>query len=145
MNETSLTAKEYLSQAHRIDQRINAKLEQVYNLRTKATSITSVLSDISVINTPDTHPMESTIVRMIDLEREINEDIDQLVDLKRDMYDIVRSVSNPEYQLLLELRYLLFKTWPEIAASFDTEERTVFNIHGRALEEVGKILIEHAV
>lgn len=145
MNNASLTAKEYLSRAHRIDQRINAKLEQVHSLRARATNITAVMSDMPVNHTPDAHPMESTIVRLIDLEREINSDIDCLVDLKREMYDIVRSVTNPEYQLLLELRYLLFKTWPEIAASLNTEERTVFNIHGRALEEVGKILTEHAV
>ena len=33
MNNTPMTAKEYLSQAYRIDQRINAKLEQAERLR----------------------------------------------------------------------------------------------------------------
>ena len=33
MNDNPMTAKEYLSQAYRIDQRINAKLEQAERLR----------------------------------------------------------------------------------------------------------------
>ena len=41
-----MTAKEYLSQAYRIDQRINAKLEQVMALRALATKATGTLSDM---------------------------------------------------------------------------------------------------
>ena len=40
-----MTVKEYLSQAYRIDQRINSKLEQVASLRALATKATSTLSD----------------------------------------------------------------------------------------------------
>ena len=36
-----MTVKEYLSQAYRIDQRINSKLEQVASLRALATKATS--------------------------------------------------------------------------------------------------------
>ena len=40
-----MTAKEYLTQAYRIDQRINSKLEQVSSLRDLSTKATSTLSD----------------------------------------------------------------------------------------------------
>ena len=40
-----MTVKEYLSQAYRIDQRINSKLEQVASLRALATKATYTLSD----------------------------------------------------------------------------------------------------
>lgn len=40
-----MTIKEYLSQAYRIDQRINSKLEQVQSLRELAEKATSTLSD----------------------------------------------------------------------------------------------------
>ena len=43
-----MTAKEYLGQAYRLDQRIDAKLEQVSNLRALATKATATISDGSV-------------------------------------------------------------------------------------------------
>ena len=41
-----MTAKEYLTQAYRIDQRINSKLEQVSSLRDLSTKATSTLTDV---------------------------------------------------------------------------------------------------
>jgi len=43
-----MTAKNYLSQAYRIDQRINSKLEQVQSLRELATKATATLNDSPV-------------------------------------------------------------------------------------------------
>jgi len=58
---------------------------------------------------------KSLIAKMIDLESEINRDIGTLVDLKRKFVAIIKKINNPEYQTLLELRYLCFKTWEQIA------------------------------
>ena len=46
MSKPKLSAKDYLSQAYRIDQRINSKLEQVMKLRESVTKATATLSDI---------------------------------------------------------------------------------------------------
>ncbi len=77
-----MTAKQYLSQAYRIDQRINSKLEQIVSLRALAAKATSTLSDTLPSGTRNVHSMEDIIAKMVDLENEINADIDTLVDLK---------------------------------------------------------------
>jgi hypothetical protein len=59
--------------------------------------------------------MEDIIVKIVDLENEINQDIDELVDLKREIVTIIKKIENPVYQTLLELRYLGFKSWEQIA------------------------------
>ena len=41
----NMTAKEYLDQAYRLDQRINSKLEQVLSLRDLTTKATATMSD----------------------------------------------------------------------------------------------------
>jgi len=110
-----MTVKEYLTQAYRIDQRINSKLEQVASLRELASKATATLSDMHHKPNRNTGSMETIICKMIDLENEINHDIDTLVDLKRDIVTIIKRIENPEYQTLLELRYLCFKTWEQIA------------------------------
>ena len=131
-----MTSKEYLSQAYQLDQRIDAKLEQVSNLRALATKATTAISDMPRSSSPNLKQMESTIVKIIDLEQEINEDIDRLVDLKKEITCVINAVSVPEYQIVLELRYLCYKRWDEIAASMNYTTANVFLIHGKALREI---------
>ncbi|MBV4421046.1 DUF1492 domain-containing protein [Clostridium sp. JNZ X4-2] len=129
-----MTAKQYLSQAYRIDQRINSKLEQIVSLRALAAKATSTLSDTPPSGTRNVHSMEDTITKMVDLENEINADINTLVDLKREFVFIIKKISNPEYQTLLELRYLCFKTWEQIAVEMGYDLRYIHKLHGKALE-----------
>lgn len=131
-----MTAKEYLLQAYRIDQRINSKLEQIVSLRALAAKATSTLSDTPPSGTRNVHSMEETIAKMVDLENEINIDIDTLVDLKREFVLIIKKINNPEYQTLLELRYLCFKTWGQIAVDMGYSLQHIFRIHDKALKDI---------
>lgn len=131
-----MTTKEYLSQAYRIDQRINSKLEQIVSLRELATKATSTLSDTPPSGSRNIHSMEGIILKMVDLENEINKDIDTLVDLKREFVFIIKKINNPEYQTLLELRYLCFKTWEQIAVEMGYSLQHIFRIHDKALKNI---------
>jgi hypothetical protein len=129
-----MTAKEYLGQAYRIDQRINSKLEQITSLRELAFKATSTLSETPRGPSRDAHSMESIIVKMMNLEDEINRDIDMLVDLKREIVSIIKQVQNPEYQTLLELRYLCFKRWEQIAVDMGYSTQHIFRMMDLALK-----------
>ena len=131
-----MDAKEYLGQAYRIDQRINSKLEQAASLRELAAKATSTLTDMPKSASHNVHSMDGLIAKLIDLETQINNDIDALVDLKRDIVMIIKIVEKPEYQTLLEMRYLCFKTWEQIAVEMAYDLRYIHKLHGRALEEV---------
>ena len=130
-----MTVKEYLGQAYRIDQRINSKLEQVGSLRALAAKATSTISDMPHSGSRDVQSMEGIIVKIIDLENEINADIDTLVDLKREIVGIIKAVDNPEYQTLLELRYLCFFSWEKVAVEMDYDLRYLHKLHRKALEK----------
>ena len=132
----NMTAKEYLGQAYRLDQRINSKLEQVLSLRDLTTKATATMSDMPGGGSRNVYRMQDIIGKIIDLENEINADIDQLVDLKREMVTVIKSVKNPEYQTLLELRYLCFKSWEQIAVEMGYSLVYVFKLHTKALEIV---------
>ena len=110
-----MTVKEYLGQAYRLDQRINSKLEQVDSLNELATKATSTLTGMPKNPNKSKSIVADTVVKIIDLQTEINNDIDRLVDLKREIVAMIKSVSNTEHQTLLELRYLCFKSWEQIA------------------------------
>lgn len=131
-----MTAKDYLSQAHFLDQRINSKITQVAAQRELATNVTSTVSDMPRSASSDVHRMEDIILNIFRLESEINEDIDALVDLKREIIGVIKSVENIEQQTILEKRYLCFETWEVIAADMGYDIRWLYRLHGRALEVV---------
>ena len=131
-----MSTKDYLSQAYRIDQRINSKLAQVMSLRDLLGKATSTLSGAPKAAAPNPHSMEDTIAKMVDLENEINEDIDALVDLKAEIMRRIKRVENTEYQTVLELRYLCFKRWEEIAVDMGYSLRRLYELHDCALEGI---------
>ena len=131
-----MTAKEYLGQAYRIDQRINSKLEQITSLNGLATKCTSTLTGMPRNPNRGTSAMEDAIAKIVDLQAEINSDIDRLVDLKREMVQLIKAVDNTEYQTLLELRYLCFKTWEQIAVDMGYNVRHVYRLHDEAVESI---------
>lgn len=141
MNKQKLSAKEYLSQAYRIDQRISSKIEQVQSLRDLATKATSTLSDMPSSGTRNIHRMEDVIAKMVDLESEINADLTRLIDTKHEIVTVIKCVESPEHQTLLELRYLCFKTWEEISVTLHLDIRWIHRLHNKALCEVD--LIRH--
>ena len=79
--------------------------------------------------------MESTIVKVIDLESEINADFVRLIELKKEIQDAINRMEDINYQLLLEMRYLNGKNWEEIAQELKYNNRTVFKVHGKALKQ----------
>ena len=131
-----MSTKDYLSQAYRIDQRINSKLAQVMSLRDLLGKATGTLSGAPKAATPNPHSMEDTIAKMVDLENEINDDIDALVDLKAEIMRRIKRVENTEYQTILELRYLCFKRWEDIAVELGYTQRHMLRMHDLALQSI---------
>ena len=136
METKEMTVKEYLSQAKFLDQRINSKIQQVAALNDLATKATSTLTGMPRNPNHATSSMEDVIAKIIDLQAEINQDIDTLVDLKRDLSATIKAVGNTEYQTVLEKRYLCFQSWEQIAVEMGYDLRWLYRIHGKALDEV---------
>ena len=139
-----MTAKEYLSQARLLDARINAKIQQVSALNDLATHATATLTGMPRNPSRSESRMAEAVVKIIDLQNEINHDIDELVDLKREITRRVKSIPNTEYQLLLEKRYLCFMTWEQISLDMHYTNRWLRKMHERALDVVDRILQERS-
>ncbi|WP_049945143.1 DUF1492 domain-containing protein [Butyrivibrio sp. AC2005] len=80
--------------------------------------------------------MEDVIVKIIDLENEINSEIDELVDLKAKIMTVIKTIDNLEYQTLLELRYLCYKPWEQIAIDMGYSVNNIFKMHKKAIEMI---------
>lgn len=130
-----MTPKEYLSRARWTELHIQSRVEQAASLRMLASKTTSTVSNMPK-GGGDIHAMESVIVKLADLERSINCEVDELAGMKRDISDTIASVDKPKLRLLLELRYLNYKRWDEIAAIMKYDVRQIFRMHGAALNAV---------
>ena len=131
-----MNAREYLSGAYLLDQRINAKLEQVTALRTLAEKATTDCSRERVQSSKSNGTLENVVVKIVELENDIDRDIDRLVDFKRQLKTIFSEVQQPELHLLLEMRYLNYKTWEQIAEAMNYTWRNVLYLHKKALSAV---------
>lgn len=129
-------ARFYLEQAYRIGQRINCKIEQVSSLHGLATKANSTLTDMPGSPNRNIHRMEDIIVKIVDWENEINQDIDMLVDLKSEIMQVIKKVDDLELQTLLEQRYLNFRTWEQIAVDMGYNVRHLYRMHDKALKAV---------
>ena len=136
MNRQQIEAKNFLMKAYRVDERIDNKMEQIASLHDLATKATATISDVPGSGNRDTNRMEEAIVRIIDLESELKDDIVQLVELKKQILHSIKRVENPEYQTLLELRYLSYMSWEQIAVELNYGIDNIFKLHRKALDEV---------
>ncbi len=134
--DAGMTAREYLSQAYYLDQRINSKIEQVESLNDLARKAGCAISGMP--RNPDraVSSMANAVERIVDLQAEVNADIERMVRLKAEIMAVIRQVEDPELQTLLEKRYLNFHTWGQIAVDMGYNVRHLYRIHDRALLEI---------
>ena len=136
MNKKQNAAKKYLSQAFGLNQRIESKIDQIAVLNDLATKATVTYSDMPKSPNRDGSRMEDAIIKIIDLESEINKDMMKLVELKKDIIHRVKAVESAELQTILELRYLSYMRWEEIAIELGYGIDNVYHLHRKALDEI---------
>ena len=124
----------FLSQARHIDVQINSKLEELYSLKAMAEKVTTTYQSDMVDGSRDVHKREGIICKIIDLQNEINSDIDQLVDLKIAIRQIIESIPDMEGRTVLNLRYVRLLKWQEVADTMGYSLRRVHNFHDRAIQ-----------
>lgn len=135
-----MTARDYLSQARVLDQAINARLERIARLlalvsgraartdgmpRGGAGSAGSTFFDWT-----------ETVLKIDEMERALDRDIDRLIDLKREIAEVIAAVPDMRYRTLLEYRYLCGWSWARIARAMHYGEDWVRHAHGWALKQV---------
>lgn len=140
-----MTAKEYLSQAYRIDQRINAKLEQVDRLRALSRKSTVSYGGERVSHTRNVASMEDTIIRLMEAEERLNREIDRFVDTKREIQQTIDLVADADCRLLLEFRYLAMKRWIDVAGEMGICRAYANRLHEKALAMVDTVLRTRSV
>lgn len=131
-----MTNKEFLAQARGLDRLISGKLDQIESLRDLAEKCTATLTGMPGNSDRSVSTVADTVAKIVDLQIEILHDIDDLVALNREIIRSIKTLGNTELQSLMELRYLGFKTWEEIAVELKYNIRHIYRLHDEALENL---------
>lgn len=136
MNRYQYQVKDELMKAFRIDQEIDNMMEQISALSDLATKASQTLSDMPGSPNRNIHKHEDIIVKMIDMQQDLQKKIDSLLDTKQHVANLISQVKDREGRLVLQQRYLQYEKWEEIASDLGYTVRQVFRIHDEALSEI---------
>lgn len=135
-----MSPKEYLSRYLEADREINAKLDEISQLRAKITGTGISLNPDKVQTSPPSDTMARIVDKIVDMEKEVDEEIDQLREIKREVYQVIFSLSDERYRAVLRRRYINGKTWEQIAVELHYSYKQVCRIHGKALQKLKDVL-----
>lgn len=135
-----MKAQEYLGQLEAIEIRIQNIKFDILQLKELALSITPAYEGERVQASGNLQRTASVVDRWVDKEREMNEAIDRLVDLKLEIAGTIEHLKKPKESGVLHMLYIQKKSFKEIAAAYDKSVSWATSIHGRALQSLQKEL-----
>lgn len=129
-----MTAKEYLMQAYRLNELIDSDVEELEHLRDLAGRISSPNFDERVQSSKNYDPpFVKYLSDIMEMEQKIQQELCQLVVLKKQISESLEKVEDREERLLLTYRYFNNFSWQEISDRLCVSNRTVHRIHASAL------------
>lgn len=135
-----MDAKEYLNQVYLLDLQIQNKVDQVARMRARVVDVRRALGADRVQNNGPVSTMEDSVIRILEEEAEINREIDRLVDLKKEIREIIGQVGDVIQRMILEKRHLNFEKWEAIQVEMKLSRSWVYKMYHLALAEVQQIL-----
>lgn len=131
-----MTAKEYLQQAFYIDRKIDVMIKKVEEMKRSLYGKSISYENDGTQSGSHANGTESSIMRVLEYEQQINKEIDRLVDLRLEIESTIMSVNNDVQREVLERRYLLFEKWEKIAVEMGITFQWAHILHKRALKNI---------
>lgn len=129
-----MTAKEYLNMPSELNKKIESDMKKLEIYRDLASSISSPQLGERVQGTRSTDPPFVKYLGKIDeLQRKINADIDELVNLKLELSLQIDRITETNQALVLIYKYVQLLAWKEISKKMNYSVRWIQKIHGEAL------------
>ena len=132
-------AKPFLLQLNKLDKLIGNKLIEKEQWEAIAMGTTTQMGSERVQSSGSQQKMADAIGRYIDMEAEIDRCIDRLIETKKDVISVIEQLDAIEYDLL-HVVYVQYLTLEDFAEKYDRTYRWAASVHGRALQNVQRIL-----
>ena len=134
-----MTTRQYLSQIDTLNKKIQNKIIEEEQLRELATNVSSIGSGERVQASGSGDRTANIVAKMIDVQRETNDLVDQLLVKKSDVIRTIETVSSVKLYEVLFKRYVECKSLGEISDEMSYSVQYIKKLHFQALEEVQRI------
>ncbi len=133
-----MTAKEFMTSYQRITEKIRQIDFQIYDIE-QTLGVEGVKYNSQPHGSGVSHLTETTAIKLAALKDNQMKLRDKLWNQRIKIEKVIYRVADARNAEVLQRRYIRLQKWEDIAAEMHLGLRTVFDIHGRALDEVKEI------
>ena len=126
----------YLKRFALLDKEIKRKQQEIDFWRSKLVQVTSAPSHTPKGGGSIYGKTGDIVAKIADLETEITKEIDILIDLKKDIINLIEQVEDDQLRLLLTYRYVDRKTFEWIAGELELSWQWTHELHSKALRKI---------
>lgn len=138
-------AKDFLNRGYRSRERIKAKEERIAEWERRALSITAELKDVVAFSSTPSNKVEECACAIVDMQDEIKAEIYELLDIEKEISAAIRAhIQDLTLKAILEMRYLNYMKWEEIAVRLNITFRWTMTLHKKALTIFSESALIHA-
>lgn len=133
--------KQELKSIKYLDFKINSSIEELERLKFYQDLLKGIDYRMDKVQNSSKSDMSDAIIKIVDLEQNINSDITRLVEKKKVLKSKIDKLEPIMYQIMY-LRYFKYYTWSVIATELFYCEGYIKKLHGLALEILRKEVIK---
>ena len=137
-----MKAQQYLEQLDHLETVIQNKEIERKQWRDVALGITARYDGERVQSSGSQQKMSDAVIKLADIDREIDSIIDQQIDTRREIISMIERLKPKEYKVL-HLLYIQKMSFKEVAAACRKSPSWATSVHGIALKNLQKILDDH--
>ena len=130
-----MTAKEFMYQPVNVYKRIVVLRERISSLRLSVLP-SAIRYDKVLVQTSPTDPMPECMVRLDELERELEGQVLEYNRVSEEVYEMICRMPDPDVRVIAVKRYLSGKSWPAIEEECHLSLRTIYRLNRTALRFV---------
>ncbi len=142
--EAYVRAKEYLNRLYYLQNKVEVLTEEIEKLDSLSRKVTGTYGGERVSHSSKADTMENAIVKVIDMKKQLQEEMARLLETQQEIRETIAAVTNTTYRSLLEMRYVNMWHWSRIFGVLGLGKSQAYNLHGKALVAVDRILQKNA-
>lgn len=131
-------AQHYLRSAWYYQKKADFLNDKIETLRSKAEKMTSSFQDVPTFGGFEDH-RQQVIADMVDLEREYKKTMLMCRNKAKEIEFVIGLLENYQEKIVLEMRYLHYDNWLDIAFNLNYSVQMIYKLHGRALINLLKV------
>lgn len=133
-----MRAKEYLAQIKKLSDIIRIKSNSLKELESAVEYTSPIISDMPRGGSDPSTKRTNALVSLMAAKDELAEIIAKDVKTRREAISMIDSISDCNTRWVLFSRYLEGLSWKDIISKSGYSERTVFEMHGRGLQDIDR-------